>query len=89
MIKNLFSMLVILLFFTPISAKDAKSNPEDPQITEVIEVIGNVNQNRTVQSVSIIDKKKMKKFRLNNLKSFISTAPGVLTLSTGKFGQTS
>ncbi len=89
MITKLLPLLIIVLVSFPVLAKEKEADSSNPDITEVIEVIGDIAQNRSVQSVSVIDKEKMRKFRSNNLKSFISTTPGVLTLSSGKFGQAS
>lgn len=89
MIKNLVFVLFILLFFFPEFAKEERDESTDPEITEIVEVIGNVAQNRAVQSVSVINKEIMEMFRPENLKSIIATTPGVLTLSSGKFGQAS
>lgn len=89
MITKFLPLLIIVLVSFQSYAKEKEADSSNPHITEIIEVIGDVAQSRSVQSVSVIDKGKMRKFRLNNLKSFISTTPGVLTLSSGKFGQAS
>jgi len=80
-------MSIFLLSSLVFSAKKAE-NISGTEITEVIEVIGNVSQTRSVQSVSVISKERIEKLRAVNLKSAISSVPGVLTLSSGKFGQT-
>ncbi len=89
MIKKLFPLLIILLFSFFEYGEESKPKKEYSRINEIIEVVGNIAQNKSVQSISVINKEKMEKFRLNSLKSLISTVPGVLSLSTGRFGQAS
>ncbi|MEN8222872.1 MAG: TonB-dependent receptor [Acidobacteriota bacterium] len=88
MIKSLLVIMCIFLFSPSIFSTEENEDISGSEIMEVIEVIGNVSQNRSVQTVSIISKDLMKKTGATNLKNAISSAPGILTLSSGKFGQT-
>ncbi len=88
MIKFFFVVVgILLLSFVQILAIESE-DPTEPDITEIIEVVGNVSQSNSVQTVSVIGKDMMIQLGAVNLKDAISSTPGVLTLSTGKFGQT-
>ncbi len=88
MIKSFFIFISIILFSSLVFPVKKNVDLSVSEITEVIEVIGNISQNRSVQSVSVISKDQLEKMRAVSLKNAISSTPGILTLSSGKFGQT-
>ena len=87
MIKNLIITGCIFLFLPVFPAEESESIPEST-ITEIIEVVGNVDRNRSVQTISVVGKDLVRRLGAVNLKNVISSTPGILTLSNGKFGQT-
>ncbi|MEN8153709.1 MAG: TonB-dependent receptor [Acidobacteriota bacterium] len=89
MIKKLIIFVLFTISSFSFFAKDEDKHSVDPEITEIIEVLGDVSLNRSVQSVSLVSKEHIRKFRFINMKSALSIIPGILTLSNGKFGQVS
>lgn len=82
--------LLFFLFTFHLQAEDqAEDQGEDigPVFTEEVEVVGNVPVIQAIQSVSVYKNEEMEKFNFENLKSLLQLTPGLLTLSTGQFGQ--
>ncbi len=86
--QTFLQFLCIFLLSSLIFSEKKTEGLSGTEITEIIEVIGNISQTRSVQSVSIISKEQIERLRAVNLKSAISSVPSILTLSSGKFGQT-
>lgn len=93
------SVVIILFLFTGSGAAGFASNTAEADgdskketgsmFTEEVEVVGNVPVVKTIQSVSIFKKEEFAKFNFESLKSVLKLTPGLLTLSTGQFGQSS
>jgi vitamin B12 transporter len=69
--------------------ENAEKKQDESMFTEEVEVVGNVPVVNTIQSVSIFKKSEIEKFNFESLKSVLKLTPGLLTLSTGQFGQVS
>ena len=90
--KSVIFTTIILAFFSfsLFSAESAAKEEEGtPMFTEEVEVVGNVPVTNTIQSVSIFKLEEMENFNFDSLKSVLKLTPGLLTLSSGQFGQTS
>lgn len=82
-------MIVPAFIFPVLSAadEDAAKEEDKPMFTEVVEVVGNVPVIQTIQSVSIFKNEEFENFNFESLKSVLTLTPGLLTLSSGQFGQ--
>lgn len=89
MIRKAIILVLFILSSFLVFSKNETEPAVNTKITEVIEVLGDISLNQSVQSVSVVNEKLIKNFRFINLKSALSIIPGVLTLSSGPFGQTS
>ena len=92
MFKKLFFSAVITLVLTalPLVSEEGPTKEDDETVragTEVVEVLGNVPVANTIQSVSIFKNEDMEAFNLDNVKALFKLTPGLLTLSSGQFGQ--
>jgi len=91
--KRCVSFILILLVFLSLNlypvSKKQKNQSEEKLFHETIEVIGNIPLTESIQSISLIKAEDFKKLCLFNLKSALNLSPGIINLSTGKFGQTS
>ncbi|MGE5340794.1 MAG: TonB-dependent receptor plug domain-containing protein [Candidatus Omnitrophota bacterium] len=93
-----FVLFVSVLFFQNVylfsddpsgSGEPSEKKNDESRFTEVVEVVGNVPVVKTIQSVWIIKQEEFRKFNFDNLKSILQLTPGLLTLSSGSFGQVS
>lgn len=87
-----FTLVVMaaLVFIFPVfstAEEEAAKEDEKTMFTEVVEVVGNVPVIQTIQSVSIFKNEEFEKFNFESLKSVLALTPGLLTLSSGQFGQ--
>lgn len=95
--KNFMILLVVVVLWTfsfsfplfPEENAEKGEKEEEPMFTEVVEVVGHVPVVKTIQSVSIFKGEDIEKLNAESLKSVLKLTPGLLTLSTGQFGQTS
>ncbi|MCP5101736.1 MAG: TonB-dependent receptor [bacterium] len=85
----LVAVIVIAAFSFPLLSEESAEKDKEPMFIEVVEVLGNVPVVKTIQSVTIFKNEEMEKFNFDSLKSLLSLTPGLLTLSSGQFGQTS
>lgn len=92
----LFGTVVLSMVFpgrlAAAEEKNKENEQEEPAIinyTEEVEVVGNVPKINTIQSVTVFKIDDMAAFNFEGLKSVLNLTPGVLSLSTGKFGQSS
>lgn len=88
--SKIFSIILTGIFLSYLSFSEEKPDKKPaPDTIEYVEVLGNIPVSKSIQSVSLIESKKINSLKLHNLKEILSISPGVLTLSTGKFGQSS
>jgi vitamin B12 transporter len=88
--KFLFLSILFLSLFSLFSKTEKTQNEEEKSMfTEEIEVVGKIALNKTIQSVTVFKFEDIEKFEFDNLKLVLNQTPGLLTLSTGQFGQTS
>ena len=93
MCMTLAAFLILSLIASPLfpaaeedSQKD-KKDKEESMFTEVVEVVGNVPVVKTIQSVSVFKNEDFENFNFESLKSVLTLTPGLLSLSSGAFGQ--
>jgi len=83
--------VVLSIFLLSFSTFSKGKNPEEisKEKVEYVEVIGHIPISKSIQSISVIEKDEIQALKMVNLKEVLSMSPGVLTLSNGKFGQSS
>jgi vitamin B12 transporter len=85
-----FTAIIFIALGVFLRAADGSgSENEETMFTEEVEVLGNVPVVKTIQSVSIFKKEEIETFNFDSLKAVLKMTPGLLTLSTGQFGQAS
>ncbi len=89
MIKISFLIFTILMFSFSMFGNEKTGEDVYPKIKESIEVIGDISSEDSIQSVTVVTKKEIRQFQYNNLKTLLSSVPGVLSMSNGSFGQSS
>ena len=87
MIKLCLIVITFFLSFFPAFTEEKIEEDLFPDKVEYIEVVGNISVSKSIQSITVVEKKKIDSMRLQNLKDILSVSPGVLSLSSGKFGQ--
>jgi len=92
-LRKIFILTTIIFAVCSFSLFSAENTEKEEDgttmFTEEVEVVGNVPLVKTIQSVSVFKSEEMEKFNFESLKSVLKLTPGLLTLSTGQFGQTS
>lgn len=79
--------VLISLPLLPSTEDDSQKDKEESMFTEVVEVVGNVPVIKTIQSVSVFKNEDFEMFNFESLKSVLTLTPGLLSLSSGAFGQ--
>ncbi|MCP4215731.1 MAG: TonB-dependent receptor [bacterium] len=94
--KCLLLLLITALSISLFPAKKAATattadtgKDDETMFTEEVEVVGNIPVIQAIQSVSVYKNEEIRKYNFDNLKSLLSLTPGLLTLSSGQFGQSS
>ncbi len=82
-------VLMFVLCALPFSLFPAEDSETAPMFTEEVEVVGNVPVIKAIQSVSIYKAEDIEQYNFESLKSVLKLTPGLLTLSNGRFGQSS
>ena len=90
--KILWGWICIALLILPaFSRKEGEKNPEpedqNPELIEKVEVVGQFELNRTIQSVTLYSEEDLREFCSDGLKSLLNQAPGYLVLNGGHYGQ--
>ncbi len=87
MFKTIVIIMLTGLLFFGLAAEDAAEGDQESIVTETVEVVGDVPVAKTIQSVSIYKNQDIEKFNFESVKSVLQMTPGLLSLSTGQFGQ--
>ncbi|MCP4158262.1 MAG: TonB-dependent receptor, partial [bacterium] len=82
-------VLMFVLSALPFSLYSTEDSETAPMFTEEVEVVGNVPVSKAIQSVCIYKAEEIEKYNFESLKSVLKLTPGLLTLSNGRFGQSS
>jgi vitamin B12 transporter len=65
----------------------AEEESETTMLVEEVEVVGQVELNKAIQSITLYSEKDIRRFSSDGLKSFLNQCPGFLVLNGGHFGQ--
>lgn len=87
MLKKIFSFIIasILVFHFSMPAEEKKQ--EESMVVEKVEVVGEIDLDKTIQSVSVSSRDDLKKYNPEGIKSILNMTAGFLTLSGGHYGQ--
>ncbi len=84
-------LLGFLLFSSTAEKKKQSATPEEESETtmlvEEVEVVGHVELNKAIQSITLYSEKDIRRFSSDGLKSFLNQCPGFLVLNGGHYGQ--
>ena len=67
--------------------ENSDEKDRNPKLVEKVEVVGRIELNRTIQSVSLFSEKEIRESSSDGLKSLLNQASGFLVLNGGHYGQ--
>lgn len=91
--KIFLGWLCIAFFLFPHGTDDQKKSEnrveknQGPKLIEKVEVVGKIELNRTIQSVTLYSEEEIRKFSSDGLKALLNQSPGFLVLNGGHYGQ--
>lgn len=91
--KIFLGWLFAAFFLFPVGPEDQKESEyregkdPNPKLIEKVEVVGKIELNRTIQSITLYSEEEIREFSSDGLKSLLNQVPGFLVLNGGHYGQ--